>query len=414
MSNLYGLNREKFFNLMDDFSAAIIFSGTAPLRHGDEIYPFCPQKNFYYLTGIDEPNLALVLVKRGNVQSATLFLERFDELNAKWIGKVLDAKEAQEISGIDKFKYIDELNTVTQGFFGKMTCEKIYFDLQKFFWGTEESKDIKYANEIRQKYPQAVIVNAYSMFAKLRMIKSEQEIAHIQKAVDITNESFKEIVSHAKPGVYEYELEAYHDFTVKKNGTRTSFATIACAGANATVLHYVNNNSLTKDGDMLLLDFGAGWKHYSADITRTFPLNGKFSDRQKQLYNIVLEANQRVIAAAKPGLPFKRLNEIVLEFYDEKLREIGLIEKKEQVANYYYHGVSHHLGLETHDASYMPGDAVLEEGMVFTVEPGLYIAQEGIGIRIEDDVLITAEGNRVLSKDIIKTVDEIEEFMKNR
>jgi Xaa-Pro aminopeptidase len=198
---------------------------------------------------------------------------------------------------------------------------------------------------------------------------------------------------------------------LKRRGVKEkAFTTIAAAGKNAAVLHYSENSAKTADGDLILFDLGAQSSYYAADISRTFPVNGKFTDRQKQLYNIVLSGQKKVISAIKPGIPFASLNGILVDFYAKELKKIGLIEKKEDVARYYYHSVGHMLGLETHDIG-RSREGVLQKGMVFTVEPGLYIAEEGIGIRIEDDVVVTEKGCDVLSKNIVKTVEEIEALM---
>jgi Xaa-Pro aminopeptidase len=222
------------------------------------------------------------------------------------------------------------------------------------------------------------------------------------------------MMRHAKPGMMEYEFTAYFDFYLRMAGvTEHAFKTISASGKNAAVLHYTDNKDKTKDGDLILFDLGASWGYYAADISRTFPVNGKFSPRQKELYDIVLEAQRKVIGKIKHGLPFKELNEIVLEHYAKELKRIGLIKEKDEIAKYYYHRVSHHLGLDVHDPSRMK-DELLKKGMVLTVEPGLYIAEEGIGIRIEDNVLVTENGCEVLSEDIPRTTDEIEELMRDK
>ena len=216
---------------------------------------------------------------------------------------------------------------------------------------------------------------------------------------------------NSKAGMMEYEIEAYFDFELKKNGVNDfAFKSIAASGINGTILHYSDNNYQTKNNDLILFDVGAQWEYYNGDITRTFPVNGKFTKRQKQIYNIVLEGQQKVINAIKPNIEFKKLNEILKEHYAIELKKIGLISFDDEVSKYYYHSVSHMLGLETHDVG-RHNEGVLKEGMVFTVEPGLYIAEEEIGIRIEDNIMVTKNGCEVLSKDIIRTVDEIENFM---
>lgn len=217
-----------------------------------------------------------------------------------------------------------------------------------------------------------------------------------------------------KPKMYEYEIEAYFDFILKKNGIKDkAFQSIIASGKNGTILHYADNNSEIKDGDLILADVGAQFQYYNGDITRTFPANGKFTPQQKQIYNIVLEGQKKVIDSVVAGIPFLSLNEILKDFYYTELTKIGLVKTKEDVSKYYYHSVSHFLGAETHDIC-LNDKGTLEKGMIITVEPGLYIEELGIGIRIEDDVLVTENGCEVLSKDMIKTVEEIEEFMKQR
>lgn len=219
------------------------------------------------------------------------------------------------------------------------------------------------------------------------------------------------MMANARPGMMEYEIEAHFDFTLMQHGAREkAFQTIAAAGKRGTILHYTKNNGKTKDGDLLLVDCGAQVDWYNGDISRTFPVNGKFTERQKLVYNIVLEGQQKVIDAIRPGQPFSRLNEILKEHYLEALKEIGLVKTMADVAKYYYHGVSHYLGAETHDIGRYT-ERVLQPGMVLTVEPGLYIEEWGIGIRIEDDALVTEDGCEIMTKDMIKTVEEIEAFM---
>ena len=235
----------------------------------------------------------------------------------------------------------------------------------------------------------------------------------MRKAISITIEGVKELMKNSKEGIREYELEAYFDFVCKKNGVKDfAFKTIAAAGKNATILHYVTNDSKLKDGDLILFDLGAQYKYYNGDISRTFPINGKFTERQKEVYNSVLYVNQRIIEEMKPGVKFLELNSLAKSLIAKECIKLGLIENEKDVDKYYYHSIGHSLGLDTHDVELRNRDVILEAGMVYTVEPGIYIEEEGIGIRIEDDILITEDGNEVLTKDMIKTIDEIEEFMK--
>ena len=220
---------------------------------------------------------------------------------------------------------------------------------------------------------------------------------------------------NSKSGIKEYELEAYFDFICKKNGVKDfAFKTIAAAGKNATVLHYVTNDSELKDGDLILFDLGAQYKYYNGDISRTFPINGKFTERQKEVYNAVLRVNEKVIKEMKPGVKFVDLNKKAKDWISEECISLGLMTEKDDVSKFYYHSIGHSLGMDTHDIELENRDVTFEPGMIYTVEPGIYIENESIGIRIEDDVLITEDGNEVLTKEMIKTVEEIEAFMADK
>ncbi len=409
-SNFFINNRNKLFKEMKDNSIAILFSGKAPKKLGDENYQFTPLRNFYYMTGLDRQNMILMLYKKGEVRETFIFIERYDEIKAKWVGAVMLPNEVTEVSGIENTAYLDEFNENLATYMFNKRIENVYMDFEnRDFNNIGDAFSL--SSKIRNNYPYINFINAHNIIAEFRMLKEPCEIEKIKKAINITKKGIYSMMSNSKAGMMEYEIEAYFDFELKKNGVKDfAFKSIAASGKNGTTLHYSDNNCKTKDNDLILFDVGAQWEYYNGDITRTFPVNGKFTERQKQIYNIVLEGQQKVIKAIKPNLEFKRLNEILREHYAVELKKIGLISSDEEVSKYYYHGVSHMLGLETHDVG-RHNEGLLQEGMVFTVEPGLYIAEEKIGIRIEDNVVVTKDGCEVLSKDIIRTVDEIENFM---
>lgn len=403
-------NRKKLYNVMEDNSIAVLFSGKAPKKLGDENYSFTPLRNFYYMTGLDRQNMTVVLYKKGNDCETTVFIERYDEVKAKWVGAVMLPDEVTDISGISNVAYLDEFDEIFSSFMFNKRIENVYMDFENRDFITVGDA-FNLSDRINKNYPYIKFINVHNIIAEFRMIKENCEIEKIEKAINITKKGIYAMMANSKAGMMEYEIEAYFDFELKRNGVKDfAFKSIAASGKNGTVLHYSDNNCKTRDNDLILFDVGAQWGYYNGDITRTFPVNGKFTPRQKEIYNIVLEGQRKVIEAIKPGLEFKRLNEILKEHYAVELKKIGLISSDEDVSKYYYHGVSHMLGLETHDVG-RHNEGLLEEGMVFTVEPGLYIAEEEIGIRIEDNVVVTSDGCRVLSKDIIRTVDEIESFM---
>lgn len=413
MKEFFINNRKKvFLSLLEEEAIIILFAGKPQLRTADQFFPFEPNRNFYYLTGIDKPNLIFLAIKNGDKLDETLFIERYDELKAKWDGKTIREDKAREISGIEKIKYLDEFNQIFSSSIFKYSIENIYLDLEnRYLEGFREP--FNFSAIISKNYPFAKINNIYNKIGNFRILKEDHEVNTMRKAIDITRKGIEYLMKNTRPNMMEYEVEALFDYELKRNGIREkAFNTILASGNNATTLHYQENNDKIEDGELILIDLGASYGYYSADISRTFPSNGKFSGRQKQLYNIVLEGQRKVIDAIKPGIPFKRLNEILIEYYEEELIKIGLINNKKDVDKYYYHGVGHFLGLDTHDVcGEIHLNDTLKKGMVITVEPGLYIAEENIGIRIEDDILVTETGYENLSKDIIKSVEDIENFL---
>lgn len=400
-------NREQLMTQMCDSSMAICFAGKAPKKSADENYPFTPNRHFYYLTGIDEQEVILVLIK--DTKESYLFIKEPDAVMAKWVGETISKEDAKSQSGIKTIKYLSEFTSFLNQQIQAM--HYLYLDLERDTFDEGLSSSERFANQCKEKYPYVGIKNLYPIVSKMRMIKAPEEIAKLQRAIDITKEGIASLMENARAGIYEYQLEACFDFVLKSNGVKDhAFRTIAASGKNATVLHYDANNSLIAKDSLILFDLGAQYDYYNADITRTFPVSGKFTKRQKQIYEIVLEGQRRVIEAVKPGIRLRDLNTLLRAYYVEALSEIGLVKNDEELSRYYYHSVSHLLGLDTHDVG--EHNPVLMPGMVITVEPGLYIEEEGIGIRIEDDVVVTEDGCDVLSKDIIKSVEDIESFMK--
>lgn len=404
-------NRRKLAARLEEGSAAVLFAGKAPLKRGDEYYPFSPDRNFYYVTGVERENCVFLMAKVAGGLQETLFIPRDNGILAKWVGANMTAEEAEEISGMTDIRPIDAFADDFAQMVFRNNITKIYLDLEHREWDDVLTPALRFAKELREKYPAMAVGDLYPIFGDLRLIKEPYELEKMRKAMDITRMGVEAMMANARPGMMEYEIEAHFDFTLMQHGAREkAFQTIAAAGERGTILHYTKNNGKTKDGDLLLVDCGAQVDWYNGDISRTFPVNGKFTERQKLVYNIVLEGQQKIIDAIRPGQPFSRLNEILKEHYLEALKEIGLVKTMADVAKYYYHGVSHYLGAETHDIGRYT-ERVLQPGMVLTVEPGLYIEEWGIGIRIEDDALVTEDGCEIMTKDMIKTVEEIEAFM---
>lgn len=411
--NIYKINRNNLLDKIKDDSIIVLFAGKAVQKTGDQTYPFTPNRNFYYLTGIKEENHILVMSKINGVKTSKLYIKDIDLELEKWIGKSIRKEEAIEITAVDEVKFKSQFDADIHSIIAMSEEINLYLDLEKMSVNSEGKIPHKFASEIVSKYPQVRVNNIYSKIGELRLKKSEEEVEKIRKAIEITKSGIELLMKEAKVGMKEYELEAYFDFNCKvKGATGLAFTTIAAAGKNATTLHYVDNNSELKENDLILFDLGAEYNCYNADISRTFPVNGKFTERQKEVYNSVLKVNEEIIKLIKPGMKYKEVNEKATDLIAEECIKLGLIDDKKDVRKYYYHSIGHSLGMDTHDIETPHRDITFEPGVIFTVEPGIYIEEEGIGIRIEDDILVTENGVINLSSDIIKSVDDIEEFME--
>lgn len=413
-SSILKKHREDLLKSIDGDFIAVLFSGNAPKKSADEFYSYTPDRDFYYLTGIAEENHIFVLYRINNVKGEKLFLQDIDEVQEAWTGKTLRDYQAKEISGIADISYMADFTAFIKKYIKSADTINIYLDLNDSLSENLFDSAHNFSKEIKNIYPEVQIRNIFHKIALLRMIKSDEEIDQIRKAIDITIKGVKSLMAHSKPGLYEYQLESYFDFECKYNGAKClAFKTIAASGKNAATLHYDENNSEIKDNDLILFDLGAQYNLYNADITRTFPANGKFTDRQKEIYDAVLRVNKAVIKKIKPGVDYQKLNEWSKKLIAEECIKLKLIDNIEDVGKYYWHSIGHNLGLDTHDSEPPFRRFTFKEGMVFTVEPGIYVEKEKIGIRIEDDVLVTKDGCEVLTKDMIKETHDIEEFMKN-
>lgn len=411
-ADFFKSNRAKLLEKIKDNSIVVLFAGNAPKKTADEAYPFTPNRNFYYSTGISEENHILVMSKINGTTKTTLFIKDIDLDLERWIGKSIRKEEATEVSGIEDVKFKSQFESDIH----RLLCLKeevnLYLDLERDSISSPASISNEFAKNIVSKYPQVMVKNIFSIFGELRLVKSEEEIDNIKKAIAITIEGIESLMKNSKPGMKEYQLESYFDFVCKSNGVKDlAFKTIAAAGKNAATLHYVANDAEIKDGELIQFDLGAQYKFYNADISRAFPVNGKFTERQKDVYNAVLRVNEEVINDIKPGKTFKDINKKATELIAEECIKLGLIKEKSEVSKYYFHSIGHSLGLDTHDLETPHRDITFKEGVVYTVEPGIYIEEENIGVRIEDDILVTKDGVINLTSGMIKTVEEIEKFM---
>ena len=419
---IFAQNRKNFVAQLTKNSIAIFNSNDELPANGDAQHKFKQNSDLYWLTGIEQEDTMLVLyptnpdVKHREV----LVIVRPNELKEKWDGHRLRIAEAQQISGIQTIVFLDSLDALLQPWIH--LAQNIYLN-------TNENdrkanlvpvRDYRYAAEMKNRYPLHNYLRSAPILKSLRAIKSALEIEVIQQAINITDHTFKRLLQFIKPGVTEYQIHAeiLHSF-LSQRATGEAYGSILASGDNARILHYHNNNNECKNGDLILMDFGAEYGNYAADLTRTVPINGKFTKRQKEVYNACLHLHKYAASILKPGISIIHYTDKVGDEATKVFQKIGLLTKadikNEDPSNkayrkYLYHGISHHLGLDVHDLG--TRTEPIQAGMVFTIEPGIYIEEEKMGVRIENNFWITKTGNKDLMKNIPIEVEEIEALMK--
>ena len=406
--------RKQVFEKMERQSALILFSGIESHVSADEYAPFEADRNFFYLTGLRRDHMILLMKKTLKEEQVILFIEEADPTQERWYGRKVTVDEAKEISGIDNVMFLDSFEGAVDRMMAREDIDSLYFDCYRYQLEDMPDYNMIKAKEFAEKYPGHAVKNISQVIAELRMQKDGDEVALVREAIGITDKALQYVMKHLEPGMAEYQAQADFEYMIRYNGAEgTAFPTIAGSGANGTMLHYDTNLDICEDGSLLLMDLGAKYRGYCADITRTYPVNGTYTERQRQVYDIVLAANREVAKTAKPGMTLKELNEIAKKVLAAGCMNLGLIEKEDEIDTYYMHGVSHHLGIDVHDVT-AASNETLQPGAIITDEQGLYIDEWEIGIRIEDDLLITENGCECLSEAIIRDPDEIEAFMKDR
>ncbi len=418
--NVFITRRKRFLDSLEENSFALLASGEAMHKTLDQFFPYVPNRNFYYLTGLKRENFILFLAKKDKNYLSYIFIEEASDYANKWFGRRLTKAEVSEASGIEEryILYIEEfegflsnkiLSDSRQSLLG-IIPERVYLDLFRY---KKMHKPISYLHfkSLLDNFPELLIKDANSIIADLRRVKDATEIEAIKQAISYTKIGLEALYKAAKPGINEAYLESLFEFTIKSIGAQgVSFDSIIASSKNATILHYIENDKIISDGSLVLLDLGAISGLYPSDISRTFPINGKFTQRQKAFYRLVLSVNKATIERIKPGVFVKELNDFAKEELAKGMIDLEIIKDKTEIDKYYYHGVSHYLGLDVHDVGTY--SKPLEAGCVLTVEPGIYVEEEGIGIRIEDDILVTDSGYINLSNDLIKEIEDIEAIMK--
>lgn len=420
---LFTENRKRFVKELVPNSIAIFNSNDEVTSNGDALYAFKQNADLFWLTGIEQEDTMLVLYPDNPdpKHREVLVLVHPNELKEKWDGHRLTAEEGRKISGIQKIIWLDELEPLVQRWMHE--AENVYLNTNENDrkGNTPPTRDYRYAKKMRKEYPLHQYHRAAPILKRLRSVKTRYEIEVMQKAIDITEKTFRRLLKFIRPGVWEYEIHAeiVHEF-LRNRSAGEAYGSILASGDRARTLHYVFNNEQCKDGEIILMDFGAEYGHYNADLTRSVPVNGKFTKRQKEVYNACLHLHKFAKNLLRPGLTIQDYHDKMGVEAGKVFVKIGLLTpadiKNQDPENpayrkYLYHGISHHLGVDVHDLGpsfFRP----IPDGAVLTVEPGIYIEQEHLGIRIENNVWVKKSGNIDLMKNIPIEADEIEKLMK--
>ncbi|MFP4662998.1 MAG: aminopeptidase P N-terminal domain-containing protein [Bacteroidales bacterium] len=417
---LFVKNRNKLFNKMEVGELAILCSNNNYPRNGDQNYPFRQDSDFFWLTGINQDWTCLMMYKDKQKQNHSLLLTK--ETNERirlWDGPRLDKKEAAEISGIDDVIWLNEIDKSIKHYLNKAKKVSMNEKANQHLLNDKESGSEMLKKHFAKYFGNKKVHNICPRIHPLRVIKEKEEIDLIRKAIEITRHAYDSVLRQLKPGMKEYQAEAIMRYEILSRGADDmSFAPILASGENACILHYINNDKTCHEGELLLMDFGAEYALYPADCSRTIPVNGKFSERQKTIYQAVLDVYYQAIELFKPGETIRSINEKTGLLMQEKLLELGILsendirnEDKNHPAykKYFPHGTSHFIGLDVHDVG--DKDRAFEPGMVMSCEPGIYLQKEGIGVRIETDILITETGAEDLMADFPVEIKDIEKQM---
>lgn len=423
--SLFVRNRKKLAERLEKNALAVINSNDEMPRSGDQTFQFRQNADLFYLTGIEQEKTVLLLCPTFPQEELReiLFIIKPNEHLKIWEGEKLSIEQAQQISGIKTVMYLDSFESQFRNLM--LQSDSVYLNINEYskFASEVQSRDQRFITRIKSEFPLHQLKRLAPHITKLRFTKEFEEIDLLKKACEITGNAFQRVLKFVKPGVMEYQIEAEmtHEFLIS-GASGHGYAPIVAAGANACSLHYVKNDKVCKDGDLVLFDFGAEYANYSADVSRTIPVNGKFTPRQRELYNACLRVLRKSIQMLQPGVRYKEYNQRVGKLWEEEHIKLGLYTlddlknqdpEKPLFFKYQPHNISHPIGLDVHDVGYNMYTP-LQEGMVVTCEPGIYVPDEGIGIRLENDILITKGIPVDLTESIPIEADEIEEIMNKK
>ncbi|MCL2527210.1 MAG: Xaa-Pro aminopeptidase [Defluviitaleaceae bacterium] len=412
-SKFYTGNRHALYARLEEDSLAIICSGAAPRKSADEYYNYFADRNFLYLTGVDQCDATLLGYGGKSAElNETLFIPPADPMWERWNGQRVKSNEAAEFSGISDIKYTQDFDQMLDKALGSGMYGAVYLPLFKYTANEPDGKEYTLVKYIKDRYPHIIIKDLMPHIKALRLIKKPCEIEAMRKAEAITKEGILAMMRAAKPGISELQLRAEFLYAIMKHGAATHAAPpIISAGQNNFCIHYHDHKGIAQDGDFILNDVGVPYNNVVTDVSRGWPVNGRFSQRQRLLYQCAYETSNHMFGIIKPGMPMKAVDETVRQVNYQHLKAIGLCKNWDDISTYMWHGGAHHVGFDVHDVVAITPDTPIAPGMVFCVDVGIYVEEWGIGFRLEDNCLVTENGCENLSLDIPRSIDEIEGVM---
>lgn len=411
MNGSHQLRRKRFYENLSEGEALILFAGSAPRKTADATYPFFANRNFYYLTGVLQVDSVFLAANRGGVVEETLFIHEKSPMSERWNGYRISHEEASEYSGIKKIADLGTFDQVLGDLLKSGSLTALWYDFDKYDDGRKDAPQNKHSETVLSAHPALTLKNAYPLICEARTIKDADEIAKIREAMAVTRDGIHAMMKQVKSGMYEYQLEGVFNKVLADAGVREpAFANIVSGGRNNFYIHYEEPMGILQDGDLILTDVGARKNEYVSDISRPFPVNGKFTPEQKKVYSIALKVNKELMGLLAPGMvSFEEIEAYSRRRIREELVAAGYLGEDEDVSKYYWHKGTHHIGLDVHDVG--PPGQPIAPGMVFTIDVGIYMEDRNIGFRIEDNVAITETGYEHLSSDIVREIEDVEAMM---
>ncbi|GLG90020.1 aminopeptidase P N-terminal domain-containing protein [Sellimonas catena] len=407
----YKGNRDAFMEKLEPGSLALFFSGSPVRKTADEDYGYFANRNFVYLTGMEQKDTILMMEKDASGYRETLFILPPNLIEERWTGSRMKPEEIEAVSMISSFAYKETFEEELKKVLTSGRIQKVYLDIDRMEGQVVVSAADSMEAFLKQEYPSMPIENSLPIMKMLRLIKKPCEIRAMEKAQEITKAGILAMMTHSKPGMYEYQYKAEYDYALAQHGVlEAGFPSIISAGKNNFCIHYYGYRGQAMDGDIVLNDVGVRWDNELTDVSRGWPCNGKYSSRQKLLFECQYNTSEHMFSMLKPGIPMKEVDAEIRRYCFEQLKEAGVCKSFDDIGTYMWHGGAHHVGFDTHDVV-SARDAIIQPGMVFCVDIGIYHEEWGIGFRLEDNCLITEDGCRNLSKDIPRTVEDIEAVM---